>query len=272
MRILVTGAGGLVGSALRARAGMVPGHTFLFLDRAACDVTDPSARRHALHTLRPDAVLFCAAFTRVDATVSDPRSHDINVTAPAAWAAEVPVWFLSSNFVFYHPGPHGTDSVPSPQGVYANQKVAAERAVFAAGGHVIRVGWVYGPGGNTFASRLVERLRSGATVDAIADVIVQPTYSVDLAEALLRGVDGFAAQPGGVTHLIGAGECSWYAMALAVQARLRARGERVGAVRPVRLAELSLAEPRPRDGRLSPATLAPWWERVETLVESKGFL
>ncbi|MDP2308389.1 MAG: sugar nucleotide-binding protein [Pseudomonadota bacterium] len=253
MRILIPGAGGLVGTALRARAS-ASGHACVFLDRSECDVTDPRARSDALRRYRPDAVLFCAARTAVDACANDPSAEAVNVSAPAAWAAEVETWLLSSNFVFGGPGPHAPGASPRPAGVYADQKMRAEAAVLGAGGHVARVGWVYGPNGRTFASTLAARLRAGEAVRALYDVRVQPTWSLDLADALFT-------MPRGVVHHAGRGEASWYGFALAVWARVRS-----GTVVPVRLAELGLAEPRPRDARLAPATLPPWWDRVEALV------
>lgn len=251
MRILVTGADGCVGRALVARAR---GRDIVGVGRAAGDLADPLVRERILDELRPDVVIFAAAFTAVDAAGTDPRAWAINVDAPAAWARRVPTWWLSSNFVFHGRGPHPPDAVPEPLGAYAAQKARAEIAVMAAGGHVARVGWVVGPGGRTFGSRLAARLRAGETVRAVADVIVQPTWSLDLADALLD-------LPSGLTHHIGAGETSWYGLALAVQARIGA-----GRVVPVRLAELGLGEPRPRDARLIPARLPPWWERVDRIA------
>ncbi|MDP2314162.1 MAG: sugar nucleotide-binding protein [Pseudomonadota bacterium] len=253
MRILIPGAGGLVGSALRARAASSI-HECVFLERAECDVTDAHHRVEALRRYRPDAVLFCAARTDVDACAVDPTAEAVNVTAPAAWARDVETWLLSSNFVFAGEGPHLPGEAPGPVGAYAGQKARAEAAVLAAGGHVARVGWVYGPNGRTFASTLAARLRAGQAVRALYDLRVQPTWSLDLADALLE-------MPRGVHHHVGRGEGSWYAVALAVHARVR-RGEVV----PVRLAELGLTEPRPRDGRLAPASLPPWWERMDALV------
>jgi dTDP-4-dehydrorhamnose reductase len=246
VRVLVVGAGGLIGSAL-VRAGRAAG--WVGLDRAACDVTDAAAREAALARYRPDAVVFAAAFTDVDGAARDPRSEAVNAVAPGEWARRVETWFLSSNFVFDGPGPHAPEEAPRPGSVYARQKVAAESAVRAAGGHVVRVGWVYGPGGRTFASTVRARLAAGETVRAIADVLVQPTHADDVAAAML-------ALPRGVAHLAGAAETSWYGFALAVRARVGR-----GAVVPVRSAELGLG-PRPRDARLAPATLPGWGERL----------
>jgi dTDP-4-dehydrorhamnose reductase len=253
MRILVPGGEGLVGRALRARA-QPAGVEVVALGRRECDVTDPGEPARVLRRHRPDAVVFCAAFTDVDRTDAEARA--VNVDAPARWAARVPTWLLSSNFVMDGWGPHPPWRAPSPASPYAAQKAEAEARVLDAGGHVARVGWVYGPGGRTFASRLCARLRAGEVVRAVYDVVVQPTWSEDLADALL-------ALPPGVTHHIGSGEASWYAFALAVHARVA-----TGRVEPVRLADLALSARRPRDGRLAPASLPPWWERVDRLVET----
>ena len=99
MRILTTGAGGLLGSAL-ARLG-APGPT-----RSELDVTDPAACAAALAEHRPEAVIFCAALTDVDRCRTDPEARRVNVEAPAWWARRVPVWLVSTNYVFSGRGPH----------------------------------------------------------------------------------------------------------------------------------------------------------------------
>ncbi len=248
MRVLVVGAGGLIGRAL-LRAATKAGVEAVGLTRDQCDVTDVTAMGQALDEYLPDATIFCAAFTNVDGAAGDTRSRAVNVEAPVAWARVTPTWFLSSNFVFGGSGPHAPEGAPSPGSVYARQKVEAEGGVLAAGGHLVRVGWVFGPGGKTFASTVAGRLRQGERVRAIYDVVVQPTHCDDVASALLE-------LPRGITHLAGAGQTSWYGFACAVRARLAS-----GSVEPARMGELGLG-PRPRDARLSPATLPPWWERL----------
>ncbi len=245
MRVLVVGARGLVGSAL-VRAGAA--HGWVGLDRAACDVTDAAQREAALKRYRPDAVVFAAGFTDVDGAALSPASAGVNAQAPGEWAREVETWFFSSNFVFDGPGPHDPTARPRPGSVYAEQKVAGEEAVLAARGHVVRVGWVYGPGGRTFASTVAARLGRGETVRATHDVLVQPTHADYVANAML-------ALPRGVTHLAGRAETSWYGFALAVHARVGS-----GRVEPVRADQLGLG-PRPRDARLAPALLPGCWER-----------
>ncbi|MBM4391587.1 MAG: sugar nucleotide-binding protein [Deltaproteobacteria bacterium] len=244
MRIVVVGATGLIGRAV-VRAGLEAGVDIVGLGRHDCDVTRD--REAALRAHRPDAVIFCAAATNVDAAGNGTRA--VNVDAPGAWSRQVATWLLSSNFVFDGWGPHAPSATPRPCNTYAAQKVEAERLVLAAGGHVVRVGWVHGPGGKTFASTLPSRLARGETVRAISDVLVQPTRAVDVARALVL-------LPRGVTHLVGNADTTWYGYASALAARLG------GKVEPVRLADFGL-DPRPRDARLWPATLPGWHEGIE---------
>lgn len=245
MRIVVVGAGGLVGRAL-VRAPRRE-HTVVGLSRSECDVASGADRERILSTLRPDAVVFCAAMTEVDR--AGPPSRATNVDAPVEWAARVETWFLSSNFVFDGTGPHRPDATPAPICVYGEQKVEAEYGVLAVGGHVVRVGWVYGPGGRTFASNLETRFATGESVRASFDTVVQPTHADDVAAALW-------ALPRGITHLAGSEDTTWYGMACAVQARV---GK--GRVVPVRTIELGIG-PRPRDARLFPANLPGWRSRL----------
>ncbi|MEN9787250.1 MAG: dTDP-4-dehydrorhamnose reductase [Pseudomonadota bacterium] len=262
MRILVTGGSGLVGRALVAGAAArgwethAPSHAAL--DVCACD----PARVLATH--RPDALVFCAAHTALDALGEHHRA--LLVDAPARWAAAchaagVPAWFLSTNFVFHDGGPHAPESPRDPRGPYAIAKRDMEDAVLAGHGRVIRTGWVIGPGGRTFGSTAAAALLRGETLRAVDDVPVQPTWSAHLADAVL------ALPKSPVTHAVGGETTTWYAWARAVADRLDVSWGGGSAPRNappsarvigVRQDDLGLPSTRPRDARLSPAALPGW--------------
>jgi dTDP-4-dehydrorhamnose reductase len=248
--ILVLGAGGLVGSHVAALG--VPA-----LDRAACDVTSAQHRQRALREHRPDAVLYCAAYASVDGCETDPESWEVNCHAAVAWAREVPLWYVSTNYVFSGIGPHAPGAPTAPLQAYGRQKVQAEQAVLEAGGHVVRTGWVFGLGGRNFLSTLPHLLRQGP-VRAYRSVPIQPTWAGDLASALL-------GLPQGLTHAIGREETSFAGATQTVAAALGLR-ERVHEV-PGPAGEL--AANRPGDARMVPATLPGWSERwTELLADS----
>lgn len=246
-RILVVGAGGLLGRAL-VDQGLTG------LSRRECDVTLESHRERALARYRPRAVIYCAARTAVDACEDDDDAHRVNAVAPGAWARRVPLWYVSTNFVFSGPGPHAPGDAVRPLQAYGRQKAQGERAVLAAGGHVVRTAWLFGAGGRNFPSTLVHRLRQGP-VRAVEQVPVQPTWAPDLAEYL-------STLPRGTTHAVGAETTTWAHFARAV-ARALGQPHRVEGVT---LDDLRLRAPRPHDARLAPATLPGWSRRLGHLL------
>lgn len=247
-KILVIGADGLLGRAL-VQLGLQG------VGRLECDLRDPLAMERCLLRHQPGSVLLCAADTRVDACERDPDSYLVNAQAPAWLAARVPLWFVSTNYVFSGPGPHAPDAPRRPLMRYGQQKARAEDAVLAAGGHVVRTGWLYGKGGRNLLSRLPALLRTGP-VDLIADIPIQPTWALDLAAWLLT-------LPTGLNHAVGAEETTFFGFGQAIAARLALKGN----ARAVRMRELHLEAERPEDARLTPATLPGWSLRIGAFLE-----
>ena len=157
-------------------------------------------------------------------------------------------WLVSSNYVFDGPGPHAPQDPRSPVNAYGRQKVEAEDGVLAAGGHVLRTGWLFGAGGRNYGSRLREALAQGP-VRALEGWPVQPTWVDDVAEVLLQ-------RPRGVTHAISSEITTW--AEVADEAALRWGGQ------VERVRELPVG-PRPTDATLSPATLPAWHRRLGEL-------
>ena len=249
-RVLVTGAGGMLGRACVA-------HGAVGVTHADCDVTSLAARDRVLDKYQPDFVVFCAAHTEVD-TADQEGAWRVNVEAPTHWASVVPVVLVSSNYVFSGTGPHRLDAVREPLQAYGIQKRAAEDAVLGFGGRVVRTGWLYGRGGTNFPSSLPLRLRRGP-VRAISDVKVQPTYCDDLARYL------FSA-PAGVSHAIGSEETTWYLFARAVAEHLGIAVE----VEAIQQGALESDVIRPSDARLYPARLPGWSSRLSAFLADQG--
>ncbi len=246
-RILVLGAAGLLGRHVCALG-------LQGLDRAACDVTSAADRDRILRTHRPDAVIYCAAQASVDACETDPHSWAVNAAAPAAWAAEVELWYVSTNYVFSGPGPHAPDGPTAPLQTYGHQKLAGEQGVLAAGGHVVRTGWLYGVDGRNFLSRLPDLLRAGP-VRAFADSPIQPAWAGDVARLLVE-------RPRGVTHAVGREQTTFEDAARALAAAMGLQGRVQAHPGPAGV----LPAARPRDARLTPASLPGWPVRMGKLA------
>src|SRR5271166_3172521 len=147
--LLVFGAGGQVGRALRERAAGAIG-----LDRAACDITDAAAVATALARRSLSAVVNCAAYTAVDRAESErERAFAVNadgagIVAAAAAARGLPVIHLSTDYVYAGtgPGPYREDERMAPVNVYGASKAAGDVGVAAANPRhlLLRVSWVFG--------------------------------------------------------------------------------------------------------------------------------
>jgi len=92
--------------------------------------------------------------------------------------------------------------------VYGESKLAGEEAVLAGQDRhlVVRVSWVFGPDRPSFVDGIIKRARENERVDAIADKFSAPSYTNDIAEALLRLIDVDAC---GLMHFSNTGKCSW---------------------------------------------------------------
>ena len=224
MRLLIPGGNGMVARMLAETASR-RGHAAVALPRAEWDIADPAAARAQLERHKPDVLVNCAAFTRVDDCEAEAHAAEamrVNGEAPgvlaqAAVEARVPLLHLSSDFVF-----DGTASVPyavnaktKPISVYGISKAAGERAVASAGGAwtVLRTSWVYGPYGRNFVDTILAKARQDGKLRVVRDQVGAPTYTADLAEAIVNLAESHAR---GIVHFTNAWHCSWHGFAQAI--------------------------------------------------------
>lgn len=212
MSVLVTGASGQLGRALRP---LLPQGRFAGADEL--DVTDRSAL-DALDWGGVTAVVNAAAWTSVDAA-EDPAhtlaAWDVNVSGVAnlAWHArrlDVPLVHVSTDYVFSgeHDAPIAVGTALDPRSVYGITKAASEMAARLAPRHyVVRTSWLYGDGPN-FVRTMLRLARQRDEVKVVDDQRGRPTYAVDLAAALVALLE--QAVPPGTYHATGAGDvASW---------------------------------------------------------------
>ncbi len=226
MKILVFGHSGQVATELRAFN--CAGIQITALDRAAADLTDPTACAAAIEAHSPDAVINAAAYTAVDKAESDEANADlINAQAPAAMArvcaaGDIPFVSISTDYVFSGAGsdPWRPGDKTDPQGVYGRNKRDAENAIEAAGGRyaILRTSWVVSAHGNNFVKTM---LRLGAERDAltvVADQIGGPTGAAEIAQACVTIAQTLVSEPhkSGIYHFAGAPDTSWADFARAI--------------------------------------------------------
>lgn len=240
MKLLVLGAGGLLGSAFmrwapglghevvgtvrpgagaptpvpssaapgpRAHPTATPADTLVPLD-----VTDHERVREVVYAVRPDAVLFCAGLTRVDE--AELRPHEafaVNAdaarcTAEAAASIGARCVYFSTDYVFdgARRTPYPPDHPTAPLTAYGRSKAAGEEAVLEASPDalVARVSWLFGPGRPCFVTAMLERARAGGALRVVADQRTRPTYTRNAVEVTL---DLLAAEARGIVHVADGG-------------------------------------------------------------------
>jgi dTDP-4-dehydrorhamnose reductase len=209
-RVLITGAGGQLGHALRTSFAA---DELLALDRSAWDVAGPPPPL----PWTPDLVLHAAAWTDVDGAEDDPQgAATVNVRGTAhAAALGAPLVAFSTDYVFdgWKGHPYVESDAPAPLSAYGRTKLDGEAAA-GERAWIVRSSWLFGPTGRNFVRTM---LRLGAEHDEVAVVDDQrgcPTYVGHLADAT-RALVGAGASFG-VWHLAAAGDCTWADFAEAI--------------------------------------------------------
>ncbi len=232
MRLLVTGAAGMLGQDVVA-AATARGHDAVGLARAELDITDAAAVAAALAAVGPDAVVNCAAATDVDGAETDePAAHAVNgrgagILARASADTGIQLVHVSSDYVFDGQAttPYLESSRVGPVSAYGRTKLAGEQAVLdeLANHAVVRSSWLFGAGGANFVATMLGLADSGREeVAVVIDQVGCPTFTGHLAPALVEVAERGA---GGIHHIAGAGHCTWNALAVEgfVQASLEIR-------------------------------------------------
>lgn len=220
MKVLVTGAAGLIGSHLARR--FAADHDVLALSRKDLDISDLSAIRNRVAAERPSLLVNCAV-VQVDEAERDPaKAAAVNVEGArflgeAAAQFDAEIIQFSTQYAFdgkiIGRAPYTIKDQPRPVNVYGETKVAAEEAVRAACAHsyIIRTSWVYGSGKDSFLCTVHNDLRSGRRVRAIDDVWSSTTYVEDLID---RCSEILKLRRYGTYQIVNEGVCSYYDFAL----------------------------------------------------------
>ena len=220
MKVLITGAAGLVGGHLAATLAFE--HEVIALRRSNLDITENHSVRRIVNDLRPGLIYNCAVLQVDDSEVNPDKAEAVNVSGPrylAEAANDVGAEFVQFSTQYAFKGepegrsPYTIEDAPRPVNIYGKTKVAGEEAVrdACARSHIIRTSWVYGAGKNSFLCTVPNDLKAGKKVHAIDDIWSSTTYVEDLIERVQVIVDKGRY---GTYHVVNAGVCSYYDFAL----------------------------------------------------------
>jgi dTDP-4-dehydrorhamnose reductase len=247
VRILLTGAGGQLGTDLAILIGRQSHHELVAADRQRLDIGDRDAVLAAVTSLRPDLIVNAGAWTAVDACEADPdRAWRVNAMgarhlAEAARLAGAHVVQVSTDYVFdgAKEQPYVEWDRPNPQSVYGRSKWAGEGEIQAqlSDATVVRTSWVCGRHGANMVKTILRLAAGVGELRFVDDQRGCPTFTEDLAAMIYRL--GVGRVPG-VFHVTNQGPTSWYGFARDVLAAAGADPARV-----VAITTASLDPPRP---------------------------
>jgi dTDP-4-dehydrorhamnose reductase len=279
---LITGAGGQLGTDLCATLASDDVHP---LRRGDLDISDAAAVAEVIASVQPDVVVNAAAYTAVDAAESDEdAAYRVNAAGPAVLAAALSgtparLIHVSTDYVFAGDAsrPYEVDDPTGPKSAYGRTKLAGEIAVrelLPEASYVVRAAWVYGATGGNFVKTMARLERSRETVDVVDDQRGSPTWSADLARALVEL--GRSAAPPGVYHGTNTGETTWFGLARAIFEEL---GADPGRVQPTTTDAFPRPAPRPAYSVLSDAAwkaagltpLPPWRDALHAAFAAGAF-
>jgi dTDP-4-dehydrorhamnose reductase len=217
-RVLITGGRGLLGKEIVD--AFHDRFELRVTDREECDVTKFPECIREIERFRPEAAIHCAAYTAVDrAEAEQELAHAVNATgtgnmARACRERGILLVTFGTDYVFDGEAsrPYREEDPVRPLSAYGKSKLAAEEALRESGADhlLVRTQWLYGPGGRNFVLTILEKARRCETLRVVSDQAGCPTFSRDLAKAVLKLIDVGAR---GTVHFSNEGETTWYGLA-----------------------------------------------------------
>jgi dTDP-4-dehydrorhamnose reductase len=278
MRITIFGATGLLGKALISewREDEVTG-----LGSADGDIRNPEHVLHLVQRSRPDCIVMAAAYTDVDGCETHrDLAFDVNCRGAvnvtrAAKQHEARLLFLSTDYVFdgTKATPYTTDDPRAPRSVYGQSKAEAEVQLLQILPEccIVRTSWLFGTGGKCFPDTILKLAASRPQLEVVGDQRGSPTYSADLARALIRLCHQGAS---GLVHATNRGECSWYEFAREIIARAglgtvvrETTSDKF--VRPAERPKYSVLSPESLEGR--GIAMPGWQDALQRYLAERAF-
>ena len=214
MKILITGAYGMLGSDLRET---LKDHELLITGSKDLDITDENKVMNYILEKSPEIVINAAAYTAVDNCETDyENAYSVNAIGPKNLAKacnkiNIPLIHISTDYVL-----DGNKRTPlteednlGPKTVYGKTKLEGEKLVQenTKKYFILRTAWLYGIHGKNFVQTMLNLSKKNSELKVVNDQIGSPTYSKDLAIAIseLLNSDKY-----GIYHVTNKGEISWY--------------------------------------------------------------
>jgi dTDP-4-dehydrorhamnose reductase len=229
-KVLVTGANGQLGWELAQASKLFPQFEFVFVDRNAMDLSNPTELEGIVTLFAPDAIINTAAYTAVDKAESEKDlAHIINADAVATLAKiakQKNIIFItySTDYVFNGnaTSPYLTDTVLDPVNFYGKTKADGELLAAKAYPNtiIIRTSWVFSSHGNNFVKTMMRLMKERDALNIVGDQKGRPTFAKDLALATIKILETINTGKTikGIYHYANTGETTWFGFAEKIKA------------------------------------------------------
>jgi dTDP-4-dehydrorhamnose reductase len=261
-RLLLVGGNGMLAGKIALVASSF--YEITSVDLPAFDMTDKAWVLTYIDNLKPSVIVNCAAYTNVDgceteqALAEQVNGAAVGYLAEAAEKVDAILVHISTDYVFdgVKKMPYVESDQTNPQSVYGHSKLLGEQCLLASGlktYFIVRTSWLYGPGGNNFVETIIRLSKERSELGIVADQVGSPTYTGDLADAVLTLLEkasspqSSASSPYGIYHYSNDGQCSWYDFANEIVALARVNGEtlKIEKINPINTEDYPLPARRP---------------------------
>lgn len=271
LRVMVTGANGMLAQDLIPV--LSERYQVYSLTRSQLDISNKKECDWAVYGVRPEIVVNCAAFTKVDECEINPACYDVNALgvhnlASACEKVGAKIVHFSTDYVFDGSNieMYREDGVRNPINAYGKSKMLGELALEASSANSlnIRVQWLFGQKGPNFVKTMLNLAQKNKELKVVADQFGRPTNTAVLSKSVSWLINQGAE---GKWHIASNNFCSWYEFAKEILKK-----------HPVQVIACSSDEfprpaKRPKNGVLdlskaigNGVTLYPWQDHLEDYI------
>jgi len=221
IKILVTGASGQLGNALKLYKNNNEHLNFVFLDKKELDITKPTAVEKAIQKYQPNYILNTAAYTQVDLAEKESElaflinNKGVQNLAKACKDHAIGLLHISTDYVFdgSQQIPYRPSDITNPETVYGASKLAGEKSIIDIGLDqywIIRTSWLYSPFGHNFLKTMLRLAKEKNELTIVNDQIGNPTSALDFAMTLVKIIPKLSKANSGIYHFGNRGQVSWF--------------------------------------------------------------